>query len=551
MLHPRTSLLNHQSLVPRQSTLRHARTSLTAILIAGCCGLLLTHHAHAQPPDTAAQTTQVDDAWYVIHFDGQPAGYERVRTVRSHSSAAASRHSTDPDLQIRSQPGDTDTSQPETVQRIRDTHLQLKRLGNDLSVTAFLSTTETVDGQLINFELQRQDAEGKSIERNGHWDERLQLFSIEEKVQASRRRYSLAAPRSVRSPIFSGWIPGSVDAELRRDTWAVLFPETTAVANITVQFEGRRSISTDSGKDLTTDMISYYPANTPSQKTKIYIDRDNVVQLQQKDILGGQLRLQRTTAETALATIKGRSLDLDINGIVPINRVPRLSASQQQLTLELHTPGVPGFQVPDGTFQQVQRIDGHTHRITLLKPVRNRTASAGLQSLTRKPVAATRWMPTDDPVVQQLAKSGAVGESDSLQICLRLERYLHSEIKRSAFSTTLLPADRIARQLRGDCTEHAVLLATLIRVHGIRTRIVSGLVMLQQGIGFTGHTWVEALIDEQWVPFDSTVRSTELGLTHIRLADSELPDSVTSGIQLFIPILDLTGQADISVIQSN
>ena len=110
------------------------------------------------------------------------------------------------------------------------------------------------------------------------------------------------------------------------------------------------------------------------------------------------------------------------------------------------------------------------------------------------------------------------------------------------------PADEIASDLRGDCTEHAVLLATLLRIRNIPSRIASGIVHTNQQFGFVGHTWVEAWIEGKWLPFDSTMGTAGVGTTHLKLAHSELPDEMNSGISLFLPVLDLTGRASIRVV---
>jgi len=117
-----------------------------------------------------------------------------------------------------------------------------------------------------------------------------------------------------------------------------------------------------------------------------------------------------------------------------------------------------------------------------------------------------------------------------------------------AFSVTMLPAKNIARTLRGDCTEHAVLLAAMMRVHGVESRVVSGLISAEHGYGFVGHAWTEAKIGDDSIPFDSTLTPSEFDVPHIRLANSELRDDVTSGVTLFVPVLDLTGRTEIRVV---
>jgi hypothetical protein len=121
-------------------------------------------------------------------------------------------------------------------------------------------------------------------------------------------------------------------------------------------------------------------------------------------------------------------------------------------------------------------------------------------------------------------------------------------MKRSAFSTAILPANEVARTMRGDCTEHAMLLAALMRMKGVPSRLAAGIVHTNNQFGFTGHVWTEAYINHQWMPFDSTTGSDGVGTTHIKLADSEMPDSMTSSVTLFLPVLELVGRSSVRVV---
>ncbi len=61
--------------------------------------------------------------------------------------------------------------------------------------------------------------------------------------------------------------------------------------------------------------------------------------------------------------------------------------------------------------------------------------------------------------------------------------------------------------MRGDCTEHAVMLAAMMRASGIPSRVVIGLTYSDQASAMIGHMWTEAWIDGHWIPYDSTRRS--------------------------------------------
>src|SRR5205085_3072434 len=94
-------------------------------------------------------------------------------------------------------------------------------------------------------------------------------------------------------------------------------------------------------------------------------------------------------------------------------------------------------------------------------------------------------------------------------------------------------ASETARTRRGDCTEHGVLLAALLRAANIPSRVACGLIYAD---GFAGskhifgyHMWAQALLNVNgkptWVDLDGTLGDkTPFDATHIALAVSALAD---------------------------
>jgi len=68
-------------------------------------------------------------------------------------------------------------------------------------------------------------------------------------------------------------------------------------------------------------------------------------------------------------------------------------------------------------------------------------------------------------------------------------------------------ASKVAARREGDCTEHSVFLAALLRRFGIPARAMVGLVLLPTRgapVAF-GHMWVEARVEGRWRTFDAAV----------------------------------------------
>lgn len=59
------------------------------------------------------------------------------------------------------------------------------------------------------------------------------------------------------------------------------------------------------------------------------------------------------------------------------------------------------------------------------------------------------------------------------------------------------------RSRTGDCSEHANLLAAVLRIAGIPSRVELGMVYAQDFGGWVGHAWNSAYVDDRWVHLDS------------------------------------------------
>jgi transglutaminase-like putative cysteine protease len=73
-------------------------------------------------------------------------------------------------------------------------------------------------------------------------------------------------------------------------------------------------------------------------------------------------------------------------------------------------------------------------------------------------------------------------------------------------------ASQVARSHEGDCTEHAVFLAALLRHQKIPARVMFGMVLLayQGEVMAFGHAWVEAWRGKRWEVADAAIPATYL-----------------------------------------
>jgi transglutaminase-like putative cysteine protease len=195
-------------------------------------------------------------------------------------------------------------------------------------------------------------------------------------------------------------------------------------------------------------------------------------------------------------------------GAVPVEAAPdvRLGAA---MTLVLHL-----YPSPPTTVDELARELG---RVLPLTGARAGAVDALLDGRPRAVVGATPpQQPTfvldyDQPAFGPLLEElhAADGPHPTVE---QLRGFVHDYITKKDLARAYDIASVIASQREGDCTEHAVLLAALLRAHGYVARVMNGLVIFDVGgrpQAFC-HTWAETTAGGSWRVVDAT-RVTENG----------------------------------------
>ena len=192
--------------------------------------------------------------------------------------------------------------------------------------------------------------------------------------------------------------------------------------------------------------------------------------------------------------------------------------------------------LPDAAGQRAERLDPRTIRVRVLAdgPVDRPNAQA-----TDADRAASAMINGDDPVIADLARralrEAKINDTDPPAARAEaLRRFAHAYIDAKGLDVGFASASEVARTRTGDCTEHAVLLAALLRSRGIPARVVSGLIYGEEFVGQRGifgyHLWTRAWLPDaegrgRWVDLDATLDDrTPFDATHIALSESTLGD---------------------------
>jgi len=170
-------------------------------------------------------------------------------------------------------------------------------------------------------------------------------------------------------------------------------------------------------------------------------------------------------------------------------------------------------------------------------------------------LAASATIDSSDAEIKKLAAMATQQAGDAKpERAEAMRRFVHTFIRSKDLGVGFASASEVARSREGDCTEHGVLLAALLRADGIPSRVVCGLIYADAFAGakniFGYHMWAQALLDvggkPTWVDLDGTLdEETPFDATHIALAASALADGDTQNA--LIALATIIGRLDIKI----
>lgn len=196
--------------------------------------------------------------------------------------------------------------------------------------------------------------------------------------------------------------------------------------------------------------------------------------------------------------------------------------------------------VPDAGAQRVERIDERRVRVRVEA---GRSSEAPAEA-ARHPryIEPSTMIDAEDPAVKAITERAlegvAAGDRERAEA---LRRAVSDHITDAHLGVGLATASEVARTRTGDCTEHAVLLAACLRAAGIPSRLVSGVVYVDELVGarrvFGYHMWTQAVLRDEagtprWVDLDAAIPTPAQGgidATHIALAATSLSEDDAMG----------------------
>ena len=159
------------------------------------------------------------------------------------------------------------------------------------------------------------------------------------------------------------------------------------------------------------------------------------------------------------------------------------------------------------------------------------------------------YIDSADPAVTELAAKAIGDEKDPWRRVLRVEALVHQRMN-STSSVGFARASQIARDLRGDCRQHAMLTAAACRACGVPARTALGLVYItdepsgKPALGF--HMWTEVWVNGTWRGIDATLGQGKVGPGHVKISDTNWTDPPS--LAPLLPVLRVMGRLQAKVV---
>jgi len=459
----------------RGSRLKHVpRTGLATLIL-----LALTLSAAAR-----ADWTTVEDAWYELTIDDVKAGWMHTSVDRSGEGTADDRFRTEV-----------------------ETWFRLARGGALVTARTAWSFIDDASGKPLECTL-RQELSQQVIDT--HWS-----FQSEG-VEVTKKQGKRVTTKRYMTPPGTWLTPRMADAFARKRRasgvesfeYRTLDPES-GLQPVAVRVRRVEETTHDvDGRVIPVTVWEAASDSSPDAAREHYTSDGHMLEQHVDARLGAVV--MRLTDEAAARRMTGRDApEIFVDSLINIDR--RLEAvdgtSVMRYRLRTKTGAMP--RLPDAGAQRVVAdAEGGASVVTVDIGVPSEASDEEVADTAYR--EASLLVTSDDALVKKLARRGArFGEAGTLERAEAQRLVVAAHITRKSLATAFATAAETARTRQGDCSEHAVLLAAMLRADGIPSRLASGLVYVPRFRDrynvFGWHMWTQALIEGRWIDLDATL----------------------------------------------
>jgi hypothetical protein len=436
----------------------------------------------------------------------------------------------------------------DTYHTVRTVKLTVKRYGKVLSVETDQTCDETADGKVLALELDSSlgadklgataRVEGKKVhiksgkaERSEAWDENnLGIYAQEQTF--ARRKVKPGDRFSLTSFELSAQLPLTLRVEVKnREKVDRLVLDGDKVKRDPVELLRAEIVSDPVFIGGVEKVV--LPAKT------VWLDGDGQVVREQFEFPGlGLITQYTTTKETVLKESVDPDLlpDLGTKIMIPLNKSIDRPYDTMRVHYRVTVDGTAKAPFVEDDRQEVKLPLGRTFELwvkSVREPGREARPSPGKEF-----TESNHFIDSDDALIKALANKVAGDEKRPYELALKMEKWVHEHMQFDA-GVGFPAASKTAVGLKGDCRQHALLLAALLRAKDVPSRTALGLIYTSEpgkGPVFAFHMWTEAYLGGRWIGLDAIQGKGFVGATHLAMVQHSW-----AGTQTLAPLLPIAG----------
>lgn len=424
------------------------------------------------------------DTWMTVMLDGQKVGRAHIQR-------------------------DVQGDQVITLQSL---DLRLNRFKTPLVTHSEARLVETAAGTPLSFSIRSGQGEATTeIDAQPHGD---QVFQISTAMASKNTVTLLKWPEGATlaegqrlTLVKHGFRPGTAY------TLSMFQPDRQQVANLEVTVAGDEMVDLPGGKERLHHLREELKGSSGSQWTDVWVDDAGFIRRSIAPMLA--YHIEMAACDQACATAPDQDVDVLRTAMAQSPRlIPgalRIAPIRYRISVQGNHPA-PFVETDE---QRVSDIGPGIYQVDVGRPLPH----GDEEGPTKEDTEANAWVQSDAPEIREAALA-IVGNAKSDRARVRsLRSYLTDRIDTKGMDIGYATALETLQSLKGDCTEHAVLLTALARSLGIPARVVTGLVYVDRFAGanrvFIPHAWTQVWLNGRWESFDSA--QGRYDSTHIAL----------------------------------
>ncbi len=312
-----------------------------------------------------------------------------------------------------------------------------------------------------------------------------------------------------------------------RIVMSALDPMSASVVE-SVYTRGEREVVNAAGRAAPATKWTVTQSAMPGVETVYYLNDEG--EMVRGEVALGGITLTMALTEKELALAENAPAELLVSTLVTPDKPIENPRDLRGASYVLRTKAANMPELPAWGTQSVEPIDASTQRVRVSLDAPGATATAQERAEALAPSAMIDGTDAEVVALGESAMSELRGD-DPAEEARACRRFVYSYINEKSLDVGFATASEVARTQQGDCTEHAVLLAAILRARGIPSRVVSGLIYVDEFVGQKGifgfHMWTQALLPdsegvERWVDLDATLPGNDYDAAHIGVAVSDL-----------------------------